>query len=199
MLALEFAVIIVIALIGFGVVSMLFSRVEQSQGDVVQKKVSVSPPKTKKPPVLKKPTKKELKAQRELDEIVAADLARATSGMHADARISKITTLDEFRVSKKEKAEKKEPTKGGPKEFTTTQIAMDKEQGFTVVKKEEPRKKSASPAAAVSPSAKDSLDKKLANFFRNNETKRKKRDDEGPAKDGGRVAIKKDITTTRTW
>ena len=197
MLALEFAVIIVIALIGLGVFYLLFSRVEESADAVIQKKPA-SPKVVKKAPEVKKPTKKELKAQRELDDLVAADLARATTGMHADSRISKITTLDEYKNTKKENAEKKNPQVAGAKAFSPTQIAVDREQGFTVVKKEEPRKKSASPVAAA-PSSKDNLDKKLANFFRSNESKKKKHDDEGPTKDGGRVTIKKDITTTRTW
>jgi hypothetical protein len=199
MLALEFAVVIAIALVGFGVVSALFSRVEQAQDIVKKKPAESSSPKTKKQPALKKPTKKEQKAQRELEELVAADLVHATSGMHADSRVSKVVTLDEFRSAKRDKAEKKESNKSVPKEFSPNQAAADKEQGFTVVKKEEPRKKAASPGP-VTPSAKETLDKKLANFFKNSSAKRKKHDeDEGPSKDGGRVAIKRDFVTSRTW
>eukprot|EP01084_Bolivina_argentea_P138165 243308_1 len=97
----------------------------------------------------------------------------ANSGMQADVKKAKTTSLDEVKEKKKvaaQKAQAADPTLN-QSEFTAKQVAREKEDGFEIIKKDvEPvavkkatKKASSSPAG---PSQKQQLDKKIGNFFR---------------------------------
>ena len=77
---------------------------------------------------------------------------------------------------------------------------MDREQGFVLAKKEQPRK-AKSPVAEDSISQRELLDKKLSQFFRSSNGKKKKYSDNDNevSQEGGRVIVKRDNATARTW
>lgn len=197
----DYLIAVGVALVGLAVVYLLFNAIETKEVEAKKPKVAVTQSKSK--PAEKKLTKKERQALREEDEIIAKELAAATSGMHSDRRDAKVITLDEYRTSKKEKKELREKVSGPVQtEFSPKQVAADKEQGFAVVKREAPKKKAVSP---VEPeiSAKEQLDRKLGQFFRASEKKGKRKDytlNEKPAAtEGGKVIITGNIASSRTW
>ena len=123
--------------------------------------------------------------------------------MHADSRISKITTLEEFRASKKEKVDKTDKTQAAP-QYSEKQALIDRENGFVAVKNNSWKKSKSPTGAGPSISQKEALDKKLSQFFRASKTKDKKgrsddRDDDREQREGGKVQMKKEVISTRAW
>mmetsp|Transcript_65185 Transcript_65185/g.75790 ORF Transcript_65185/g.75790 Transcript_65185/m.75790 type:complete len:199 (+) Transcript_65185:34-630(+) len=196
----DYLIAVAVALVGLAVVFLLFNAIDSKE---TVTKVKSAPIKVK--PAVKKPTKKERQALREEEEIIAKELAAATSGMHSDRRDAKVITLDEYRTTKKEKKEQREKVSGPVQtEFTAKQVASDKEQGFSVVKREAPAKKKVVSPVDTELSAKEQLDRKLGQFFRASEKKGKKKDysiggEKPVATEGGKVIITGNIAGSRTW
>lgn len=198
---LDYVIAVAVALIGLVVVYTMFTMID-SKEVVVTKVAKPAAPKKAAPA---KATKAERKAQREEDEIIAKEVALATSGMHADKRKATITTLDEYRSNKKDKQEARK-TASGPVQtaFSPKQVEQDKEQGFAVVKRVEVKKRETSPAEVEAISQKEALDRKLGQFFRASAKKGKggKKDflaKDEPTTEGGKVVIKGAIGGGRTW
>jgi hypothetical protein len=198
----DYLIAVAVALVGLVVVYTMFTMIDQKEV-VVTKAVKPASPKKA---AAKVATKAERKAQREEDDIIAKELALATSGMHADKRKATITTLDEYRTSKKDKQEARKSASGPVATvFSAKQVEQDKEQGFAVVKRQEaPKKREASPADVEAISQKEALDRKLGQFFRASAKKGKggKKDflgDDKPSTEGGKVVIKGSIGGGRTW
>lgn len=197
---LDYLIAVAVALIGLVVVYTMFTIIDSKESVVVKTKPS-SP---KKPSSPAKPTKKERKAQREEDEIIAKELALATTGMHTDKRNAKVTTLDEYRSSKKEKLDQREKGTGPVQTtFSPKQVEMDKEQGFSIVKREAPKKKEVAAASADVITQKEALDRKLGQFFRASGKKSKGKKDflggDEPTNEGGKVVMRGSIAGGRTW
>jgi hypothetical protein len=196
---LDYLIAVAVALIGLVVVYSMFTMIDSKDVVVVK---TAKPSSPKKSPSPSKATKAQRKAQREEDEIIAKELALATSGMHSDKRDAKITTLDEYRSNKKEKLEQRKTTGPVQTAFTSKQVEMDKEQGFSVVKREAPKKKQEVVNEEVI-SQKEALDRKLGQFFRAAGKKGKDKKNflgnDEPATEGGKVIMKGTIGSSRTW
>lgn len=199
----DYTIVITIALVGLGVLYFLFQGVDakETKKSVVKSAAPKEAKKAAKKPAEKKLTKKEKQAIREEEEIIALEVANVTTGMHSDSRNAHVTTLDEYRTTKKEKNELRHQKKGPvATQFTEKQILVDREQGFVLAKKEQPRK-AKSPVAEDSVSQRELLDKKLSQFFRSSNGKKKKYSDNDNevSHEGGRVIVKRDNATARTW
>lgn len=197
---LDYLIAVAVALVGLVVVYSLFSSIDAKE-TVVVKKAKASSPSPAKQKTEKKLTKKERQALKEEEEIIAKEIASATSGMHSDKRDAKIITLDEYKSTRKEKKEAREKVSGPVQtEFSPKQVEQDKEQGFSIIKREVSKKKPTSPVEPTV-SQKEVLDKKLGQFFRANAKKGKSKrsfDDDAPSTEGGKVLIIGQ-SSGRTW
>ncbi|EAN97026.1 hypothetical protein C3747_1g344 [Trypanosoma cruzi] len=201
---LDYFVAIGVALLGLLVVYFMFHSIKKSEFVAfnASKERKSRPRKTPKAP-----RRDDSRLDREMEALIAQEVAHHTTSMRADIRVVQPVLLEN--MQRKVAAEKNKAASMKYSSAASEQALIDKEMGFQKVVNQSKPRKSLSPPPPQRPqqaNTDEELSRKLGQFFSNNRKDKKglkvnlKEEQTANTKGNGvHVVVRKDISNARTW
>ncbi|RNF11439.1 hypothetical protein TraAM80_00885 [Trypanosoma rangeli] len=201
---LDYFVAIGVALAGLLVVYYMFQSITRLEVVAV---AAPQQPRSRAHKAPKPPRRNDAALDRDMEALIAREVARSTTSMRADIRDVRPVSLE--KVQRKAAANKnKQVVPTAAPMNTEKQKLIDKEMGFQRVEEQPKSRRNPSPPQQRHPQVNvdEELSRKLGQFFSNSRKEKKGlklnlKEEQGATStsNGAHVVVRKDISNARTW